>query len=62
MNIHGSIVSMARLRSTQIIPTADFDPFDSQKQYTNTSRKDRSFNIDTMTEQDTIYPQTYYYR
>ena len=31
MNIRGSIVSMARLRSTQIIPTADFDPFDSQK-------------------------------
>ena len=31
MNIHGSIVIMARLRSTQIIPTADFDPTDSQK-------------------------------
>ena len=31
MNIHGSIVSMARFRSTQIIPTADFDPIDSQK-------------------------------
>ena len=31
MNIHGSIVSMARLHNTQIIPTADFDPIDSQK-------------------------------
>ena len=31
MNIHGSIVSMTRLHSTQIIPTADFDPFDGQK-------------------------------
>ena len=29
MNIHGSIVSMARLHSTQIIPVADFDPIDS---------------------------------
>ena len=62
MNIHGSIVSMARLRSTQVIPTADFDPTDSQKQHTNTSRKDRSFNIEIMTKQDINYPQTCYYR
>ena len=31
MNIHGSVVCMARLRSTQIIPSTDFDPIDSQK-------------------------------
>ena len=31
MNIDGSIVGMARLRSTQIIPSTDFDPIDSQK-------------------------------
>ena len=29
MNIHGTIVSMARLRITQIIPPTDFDPIDS---------------------------------
>ena len=35
---------------------------DSQKQHMHTSRKDRSIIIDTMTEQDIIYPQTYYLR
>ena len=50
MNIHGSIVYMARLHSTQTIPSTDFDPIDSQKQYMHTSRKDRSIIIDTMTE------------
>ena len=54
MNIHGSIVCMARLCSTQIIPSTDFDPIDSQKKDMYTSRKDRSVIIDTMTEQDII--------
>ena len=31
MNIHGTIVSMARLRITQVIHSTDFDTTDSQK-------------------------------
>ena len=29
MNIYGTIVLMARLRITQVIPSTDFDPIDS---------------------------------